>query len=124
MTHCSFDGVDCLPGCESSQGRGCLRYPVGRQWQPQSAQVVIEEREHTHGNYVQQAAFAQALKKMLRDQGERWKRLVPEQRESLDMICVKISRIMVGNPNTVDSWTDIAGYATLISNLLTKGTHL
>ena len=36
------------------------------------------------------------------------------QRESLDMIVHKIARILNGDPNHVDSWHDIAGYATLV----------
>ncbi len=88
------------------------------------SQEVIEAREDAHGNYLHQASFAQELKRAFRDRSEGWKKLSPEQRESLDMIAVKISRILNGNPNTVDHWTDLSGYATLISNLLTKGTHL
>jgi hypothetical protein len=34
------------------------------------------------------------------------------------MICHKMARIMNGDPNYVDSWADIAGYATLVANRL------
>ena len=36
------------------------------------------------------------------------------QREALHMICSKLARIANGDPNHVDSWHDIAGYATLV----------
>lgn len=85
-------------------------------------QVVIESREETHGDYTKQAILAQALKAQIRSNG--YEKLSMAQRESLDMIAVKISRILNGNPNEPDHWTDIAGYATLIANMLTKGTHL
>lgn len=88
-----------------------------------TGQQVIEERETAHGDYHLQATFAQALKQEFH-QHEGWKKLNYEQRESLDMIAVKISRILNGNPNDADHWRDIAGYATLTTNLLTKGTHL
>ena len=101
-----------------------LSSPTVRDGTVMSGQEVIEARENSHGDYLHQATFAQDLKKSFRDRTEAWKKLSPEQRESLDMIAVKISRIMNGNPNVVDHWTDIAGYATLISNLLTKGTSL
>jgi hypothetical protein len=41
--------------------------------------------------------------------------LLPHQRESLDMIQHKISRILNGDPNIVDSWADIAGYAHIVA---------
>ena len=36
------------------------------------------------------------------------------QREGLEMIAHKISRILNGDPNYDDSWVDIAGYAQLV----------
>ena len=88
-----------------------------------SGQSVIEDREAVHGDYSHQAGLAQLLKTNLRSQGN-WQSLNLPQRESLDMIAVKMSRILTGNPNEPDHWLDISGYATLVHNLLTKGTHL
>jgi len=34
------------------------------------------------------------------------------------MIFSKIARILNGDPNHLDSWTDIAGYATLVADRL------
>lgn len=84
-------------------------------------QIVIETRESSHGDYSKQAACARAIKDIIDHDAEG---LTPAQRESLDMIAVKISRILNGNPNEPDHWLDISGYATLVHNLLTKGTHL
>jgi hypothetical protein len=36
------------------------------------------------------------------------------QRESLDMIATKIARIVCGDPDELDSWVDIGGYAELV----------
>lgn len=41
-------------------------------------------------------------------------RMSSVQREALHMICSKLARIANGDPNHVDSWHDIAGYATLV----------
>ena len=46
--------------------------------------------------------------------------LSADQQEALDMIHHKIGRIVNGDPNYADSWIDIAGYATLISDRLDK----
>lgn len=87
------------------------------------AQGVIEARAKTHGDFPVQAGISQALKGSLRHSPS-WDRLSPGQKECCEMIAMKLSRIVSGSPNEPDHWTDIAGYATLISNGLTKGTHL
>ncbi len=73
---------------------------------------LLNEREKTHGDYSLVAAVSQALKSALRlgpyDE-------VPAiHRESLEMICVKMARIVCGNHWERDHATDIAGYANLI----------
>lgn len=88
-----------------------------------TAQEVIESREASHGDYRTQAAMAQKLKQQMQA-SEGWGKLTYPQKESLEMIAVKISRILNGSASEPDHWTDLAGYATLCSNLLTKGTHL
>jgi hypothetical protein len=90
---------------------------------PATAQAVIENREATHGDYRAQSNLSQSLKALLRD-AKAWEGLPVDQAETLDMICVKMSRILHGNNNEPDHWLDIAGYATLSHNTLTKGTHL
>ena len=42
------------------------------------------------------------------------------QREALHMICSKLARIRCGDVNKIDSWHDIAGYATLVVKDLEK----
>ncbi len=76
-------------------------------------ETTLEERSKTHGDFSEQSAMSQRLKELLRD-GDNWHKLSCEQKESLDMIQHKIARILSGNPNHIDSWHDISGYATLI----------
>jgi hypothetical protein len=71
---------------------------------------LIAAREQTHGDFGQTAAVAQAIKTAF---GDRAARLPPVQREALEQIAVKIARILCGDPNHVDHWHDIAGYARL-----------
>jgi hypothetical protein len=47
-----------------------------------------------------------------------WESLRPDQKEALEMIQHKIARILNGDPDYVDSWTDIAGYSTLVADRL------
>lgn len=67
---------------------------------------------------MEQSAFAVDLKDYLRN-GKRWNSLLPFQREALDLIATKISRILTGDPFAPDHWDDIAGYAHL-----GKGGHM
>jgi hypothetical protein len=41
-----------------------------------------------------------------------------DHQEALDMIASKIARIVIGDYDHVDSWVDIAGYATLVADRL------
>jgi len=84
------------------------------------AQAIIEDRNDTHGDYEVQAALSQSQKDLLRGLPG-WQRLSPEQRETLDMVCVKMSRILCGNPNEPDHWLDMMGYVKLVHNQLVKG---
>lgn len=42
------------------------------------------------------------------------------QEYAIDMILMKISRIVAGDAGHIDSWHDIAGYATLVEQKMTK----
>lgn len=74
-------------------------------------QALTQERGKTHGDWTKQSHLAQALKEIVR---ANWDRAMDaSQREAIEMILVKISRISVGNPNEPDHWNDIMGYAKL-----------
>lgn len=74
---------------------------------------VLNERGSTHGDFEQNGIIMQQLKSAMRYH-EGWKELNPYQREALEMIQHKIGRILCGDPNFQDHWTDIAGYARLV----------
>jgi hypothetical protein len=78
---------------------------------------ILQERGQRYGSFEDNAATSQALKKVLH-MNDDWLNLNYDQREALDMICHKMARIINGDPNYVDSWADIAGYATLVANRL------
>ena len=73
---------------------------------------ILNEREKTHGHYGLVASVSQALKDALRigplDE------LPPVHRESLDLICTKVARVICGDHNERDHWIDIKGYAELV----------
>jgi hypothetical protein len=69
-------------------------------------------RHSTHGDWQQQSGCARQLKEVI-SFGAGENGLSASQHEALDMIAVKISRILTGNPNEPDHWDDIMGYAKL-----------
>lgn len=74
---------------------------------------ILNERNRTHGNFHDQAKTAQRLKRLLH-YTPNWETMDADMRESLEMICMKMSRIVHGNPHHTDSWMDIIGYAKLV----------
>lgn len=83
----------------------------------------LQAREASHGPYRQQAQMSQLLKAIMHGHPN-WKELPAEHREALDMIMMKISRLLNGNSSEPDTWIDISGYAMLCYNLITTGSHL
>ena len=75
---------------------------------------LIEERSKTHGDYPSKAKMIQEVKDRLRNT-QNWPDLKPEMKESLDLVCTKIGRILYGDFKTKDHWDDIGGYVELIS---------
>jgi Domain of unknown function (DUF6378) len=81
--------------------------------------TILEERGSEYGDFTEQAQISQALQDITRA-GRSYTTMDSYQREALAMILHKISRIVNGNTRNVDSWADIAGYATLVANRLQK----
>jgi hypothetical protein len=75
---------------------------------------MLEEREKTHGPYLQVATTSQKLKTIMM-LSKNWPRLTEPQAEAIEMIASKLARILNGNPSFRDHWDDIAGYAQLAS---------
>lgn len=75
------------------------------------------ERGERYGTFKENAGLAQELKQVLKYSGKFFS-LLPNQREALEMIMSKVSRIICGDADYTDSWHDIAGYATLIEQEL------
>jgi Domain of unknown function (DUF6378) len=73
---------------------------------------IMSQREKTHGNYRDNAAMSQSIKDVLRS-GKNWSSMTDGQKEALEMIAVKLSRVLSGDKDFRDHWEDIVGYARL-----------
>lgn len=75
---------------------------------------VLYQRCKTHGPFEGQSRIAQMIKASLRS-SPRWALMAVEHQEALDMIAVKMSRVVSGDSYFRDHWDDIVGYATRAS---------
>jgi hypothetical protein len=78
---------------------------------------ILNERGNRYGDFASNATTTQMIKHAL-SLGENSHNLSYAQREALDMIAHKMSRIVNGNPDYIDSWVDIVGYAQLVIDRL------
>ena len=79
----------------------------------------LAARGTRYGSFETNGRIAQALKSVMRD-SPNWSTLSGAQAEALDMFASKISRLLTGDPDYVDNWHDIQGYASLVEDTLTK----
>lgn len=79
---------------------------------------ILRERGEQYGPFATHAKIAQDIKRAMFGKSSPPDKLGDDQREALEMIAHKIARIINGNHNLVDSWDDIAGYATLVAKRL------
>lgn len=86
------------------------------------ARALTQMRGSVHGNWMDQARTAQEFKSAARGAILRRPPSIYQPSiqghhiEAVEMILVKLSRILNGDPNHEDHWDDIAGYAHLGKN--------
>lgn len=79
----------------------------------------LDARAVEYGKFIEGAEVMQMLKRVVQAAlNNRDKTLAHDQAEAMDMIIHKIGRIVNGNPDVVDHWLDIAGYAKLVADRL------
>ncbi len=79
----------------------------------------LDNRAQDYGKFKDGAELMQGIKRLLADHAAKHNRtFADDQWEALEMIVHKMARIVNGNPDKVDTWVDIAGYATLVADRL------
>ena len=85
----------------------------------QEVDAILGKRGEQYGSFMQSSDTVIRIKGIMHNAVARNAvHLYPDQLQALDMIATKLSRIVHGNPNHLDSWIDIAGYATLVADRL------
>ena len=77
----------------------------------------LTERGERYGNYMEQTTISNNIKRAMQEIPAFWE-MDTDQKDALEMIAVKMSRIVNGDPDYADNWADIAGYATLVKDRL------
>jgi hypothetical protein len=76
---------------------------------------LLDERGRTHGQFADNARVGQHLRAYWRAQPS-WASMPEIQREALDHIAGKLSRIFSGQATWRDHFLDVAGYAMLAAD--------
>lgn len=82
-----------------------------------SIEQTLAERGKRYGDFGPYSSIAQRIKAAMY-LAPKWGGLYDDQKEALEMIALKIGRILNGDPNYPDHWHDIAGYAKLVEDAL------
>lgn len=102
----------------ASQGKGKLK-PGEFVQADTNVDAILDARATNYGSFLTMSKVTQRLKAVAHQfAGQHNKTFDADQAEALDLIFTKIGRILNGDPNHTDSWTDIAGYATLVADRL------
>lgn len=83
--------------------------------EPPTIDAVLAQRGNRYGSFEDNAKTTQMLQNVLHSQ-EGWYNLSFVQRESIEMIMHKISRLVNGDPLYLDTVVDIDGYNKLMLN--------
>ena len=90
-----------------------------------SLACTLNERGTKYGDFGDLAVLDQGLKRMVFDEDGRSKnQMTSQQRLAMEMILHKVARIAMGDPDHVDSWHDIGGYAKLAEDSILSCVHV
>ena len=106
------------PGQVAIDGVRAIEQELRRPLAPEPRHPLLAEREHTHGNFEATALIAQRFKDVSKSTPNWGGKLTDVQREALEGVFTKIARILSGDPNHKDHWSDIAGGAHLVEERL------
>jgi hypothetical protein len=113
---CTNDAALRMAQCVECLGVGTIK-AGDNQVNQKSIDETLAERSR-YGDYAEMCKITQELKYCMKYR--HMQKLKPYQQEALDMIAVKIGRILAGDANYADNWHDIAGYAKLVEDRLPK----
>jgi hypothetical protein len=106
------------PRAVAVEGVRAIEEALRRPPAPEARHLLLAAREPTHGNFEVTALIAQRFKDAARNTPNWGSKLTDVQREALEGVFTKIARILSGDPNHKDHWSDIGGAAHLVEERL------
>lgn len=88
-----------------------------------SIQNTLQQRGARYGEFKDVAQLSNDLMRLLQATPNYNQSLSDSQHFALVMMTNKMARIVNGDPNYIDNWHDIAGYATLVEQELIMTGH-
>lgn len=82
-------------------------------------ETVIQQRGNVYGDFSGTSLVSQNIKSAMRH-SPNWQKLPEDMKEALEMVALKISRILNGDPSYPDNVVDIIGYMQLVLNRLQR----
>src|SRR5260370_19859458 len=70
--------------------------------------ALLTDRHSTHGSFEDNAKISQGLKEWMRN-SPGWRNITDVEREAMDMIALKFSRVLSGKSLEKQHWEDICG---------------
>jgi len=100
-----FDMWQCTASCKQSEVKVVS-----------TVEQITAARGPVYGPFLHNAIVAQNIKAAFQSAPPRPDRLPADVQEALDLIALKISRIVTGDPEYLDNWDDIGGYAKIVAD--------
>lgn len=77
---------------------------------------ILSTRQQTHGDFAENARVSQIMKECFRS-SPGWAKLDDVEREAMDMIALKFSRVLSGKSLSKEHWEDVTGYSRLVERI-------
>jgi hypothetical protein len=81
--------------------------------------ALLQQRGNVYGDFSGTALVSQNIKSAMRH-SPNWQKLPEDMKEALEMVALKISRILNGDPSYPDNVVDIIGYMQLVLDRLQR----
>lgn len=77
---------------------------------------ILQQRGSVYGLFTHNAETTNRIREAMRHSPSRWDLLPDDVKLGLDLIALKIARIVTGDHSHLDNYDDIAGYAKIVAD--------
>ena len=81
---------------------------------------ILKERNAQYGDFKTECIIISLIKGSIKGWAGGLGQMKPHHEHAVDMIIMKLVRIVNGDPEYIDNWRDIEGYSKLVADLMEK----